>query len=84
MIPGTFLAPFEVHAFSKIAGARMSTPSAPRDAGEAPDPWICVQLLNIVHQNPDVQVQSLLQSDSFDYAKGTPEPSDASFAEFEV
>ena len=53
MIPGTFLAPFEVHAFSKIAGARMSTLSAPRDAGEAPDPWICVQLLNIVHQYID-------------------------------
>ena len=38
MIPGTFLAPFEVHTFSEIAGARMSTPSAPRDAGEAPRP----------------------------------------------
>ena len=43
-----------------------------------------IELLNIVHQNPNMQVQSLLQSDAFDYAKGTPEPSDASFAEFEV
>lgn len=43
-----------------------------------------IELLNIVHQNPDVQVQTLLQSDAFNYAKAAPEPSDASFAEFEV
>ena len=43
-----------------------------------------IELLNIVHQNPDVQVQNLLHSDTFEYAKGTPEPSDASFAEFDV
>lgn len=43
-----------------------------------------IELLNIVQQNPHVQVRDLLQSDAFDYAKGTPEPSDASFAEFEL
>lgn len=50
MIPGTILATFEVHNVSEIAGTSVSTPSAPWDAGEAPDPWDCVSLLNIVHQ----------------------------------
>ena len=43
-----------------------------------------IELLNIIHQNPDVRVRDLLQSDAFDYAKGTPEPSDASYAEFDI
>lgn len=38
MIPGTILAPSEVHTVSEIAGTSVSTPSAPRDAGEAPRP----------------------------------------------
>ena len=50
MIPGTILALFEVHTFSEIAGASMSTPSAPRDTGEAPDAWVCARLLSVVHQ----------------------------------
>ncbi len=43
-----------------------------------------IELLNIIHQNPSVQVRDLLHSDAFDYAKSTPEPSDASFAEFDI
>ncbi|MBQ7542815.1 MAG: ATP-binding protein [Clostridia bacterium] len=43
-----------------------------------------IELLNIIHQHPEMQVRTLLGSDGFDFAKSTPEPSDASFAEFEV
>lgn len=51
MIPGTILALFEVHTFSEIAGASMSTPSAPRDTGEAPR---LVDLCSAAQRRPSV------------------------------
>ena len=43
-----------------------------------------IELLNILQQHPETDVRALLSSEQFDYAKSTPEPSDASFAEFEI
>ncbi|MBQ7545530.1 MAG: ATP-binding protein [Clostridia bacterium] len=43
-----------------------------------------IELLNIIHQHPEIHVRDLLGSESFTFAESTPEPSDASFAEFEV
>ena len=45
-----------------------------------------IELLNIVYQNPDVDVTALLNSDKFEYAKGEldEEPLEKTFEEFEI
>lgn len=43
-----------------------------------------IELLNIIHQNPSLTVQSLLGGEDFTFASAIPEPSDAQFAEFDV
>ena len=43
-----------------------------------------IELLNIIHQNPSLTVQSLLGGEDFAFASAIPEPSDAQFAEFDV
>ena len=46
-----------------------------------------IELLNIVYQNPDINVEQLLGSESFEYAKTQLEDSgniDDEFAEFEI
>ena len=46
-----------------------------------------IELLNIVYQNPQVNVAELLNSESFEYAKAEPEGSegtDEEFAEFDI
>ncbi len=45
-----------------------------------------IELLNIIYQNPDVDVTALLNSDKFEYAKGEldEEPLEKTFEEFEI
>lgn len=46
-----------------------------------------IELLNIVYQNPQIDVSQLLTSESFEYAKAQPEGSEdvtAEFAEFDI
>lgn len=78
------LGEYELIAFIKIEFGRIGadTNITPREVIRD-----FIELLNIVYQNPQINVSELLNSESFEYAKAEPEGSEdvtEEFAEFDV